>query len=375
MVRGMVAAMGLSVLVTSHDQMQRIELERKIVGYFWVPKGDEAPYLSVGRNSKMITHLCPTWWKIVDKEGTIEVERDPAVVAFARAEGIALLPLLANKDFDRAIIHSVLVSPTRRARVIDQIESLLKEGGYEGVNIDFENVPPRDRALMRAFMQELYARLHPQGLEVTIDVPAKQRDNPQAAWSGAFDYVALGKACDSLMVMAYDEHWSTGPPGPIASVGMVRQVLKYAISSVPREKIVLGVPFYGYDWPEKGRARGVTHTQAVELARLKNARVRWDEAAPSAWFRYRDGQGKPRTVWFETRRSLEAKLAVAQEMGIASISIWRLGDEDQAFWESVAAFREGKALLAEKQGADRSSAKLIRDGKNDLSEMSGGSRG
>ncbi|MCC6446428.1 MAG: hypothetical protein IT210_23625 [Armatimonadetes bacterium] len=337
--------MGLPALLLVREEAP--PPERKVIGYLFTPKGDPAPFESVRRNSKTITHLCPTWWEMVDGEGNIEAKSDPAVLELARQEGIAVLPLLANKGFDKALIHNILVSPQRRAWVIDQIETLLKAGGYEGINIDFEAVPFKDRKYLTAFMRELYARLQPQGLLVTIDVPAKEKDNPKAAWSGAFDYVELAKACDHFMVMAYDEHWSTGSPGPVASTAMVRRVMKYAASAVPREKLIMGVPFYGYDWPPKGRAKGMTHTKSIALARAKKAPIRWDKKAPSAWYRYLDGQGKPRTVWFETRRSLEARLTVAQEMEIPGISIWRLGDEDASFWEPIATFRSGRTLIAE----------------------------
>ena len=119
---------------------------------------------------------------------------------------------------------------------------MLEETGFLGVNIDFEFVPPNDRVDLNAFMAELYNRLAPDYV-VTISVPARLEDDPDHPFSGAFDYATLARYSHQLMILAYDEHFTI--PGPVASVGFVRRVLNFAITQIPRPKIVLGMPEIG----------------------------------------------------------------------------------------------------------------------------------
>lgn len=147
------------------------------------------------------------------------------------------------------LIHELLTNATLRQRLIDSIESMLVNRNFIGVNIDFEFIPPSDRAALNAFMEGLYRRLSPR-FKVTISVPSKLSDDPEHPFSGAFDYRTLAIFSDQIFVLAYDEHFSV--PGPVASIGFVRRVLNYAVTVIPRPKIKLGMAVYGYDWEVSG---------------------------------------------------------------------------------------------------------------------------
>jgi spore germination protein YaaH len=112
-------------------------------------------------------------------------------------------------------------------------------------------------------------------------------------------------------------------------------VLKLAVSEIPRDKIILGVPTYGYDWNGSQPARDVQWTEAEAIAQAHAAPVMWDPTAQSPWFAYTDSQGHPHTVWFEDARSLSAKLALAATYRVNGVAIWRLGGEDPAIWEQL----------------------------------------
>ena len=142
----------------------------------------------------------------------------------------------------------MLTNSASRSRAINGIARILVEKGYQGVNIDFENVPARDRYYLTAFFSELADELRPRHLMVTASVPAKTYDDHSSSQSGAYDYGALSPFLDQVMIMTYDEHYSGGSPGPVASYPWVEKVIRYSLNYIPNNKIVVGIAAYGYDW-------------------------------------------------------------------------------------------------------------------------------
>lgn len=201
---------------------------------------------------------------------------------------------------------------------------------YPGINIDFEFVPPEDRSNLNTFLENLYTSLKAVGKIVTISVPAELSDNPQHPFSGAFQYSFIAQNADQIYILAYDEHFSQ--PGPIASIGFVTNVLNYAVTVIPPEKIWLGMAVYGYDWTEGiNYPRTLTYEQAVTLARNLGVTVIYDETAQESTYTYVLDR-KTHTVWFEDSRSFSAKLSLVDRYKLSGIAIWRLGQEDPAIW-------------------------------------------
>lgn len=270
-------------------------------------------------------------------DGTVTGRPFSNLLQAAAKAGKPVLALVHNisqgGDFDGQLIHAVLADPKLRNTAVANIARLVREGGYAGVNLDFENVPAGDRDSYTAFVRALATELKQDGRLVTLSVPAKTWDDPSNAWSGAFDYKALGKLADAIMIMAYDEHWSGGAAGPVASLGWVKQVVEYAAEVIPPEKIRLGLAAYGYDWPAGGYGgRAVTAAEAVALANRYGAVVEWDEAAQSPHFTYWPGP-YAREVWFENASSLAGKLDLVAQYKLGGVAIWRLGFEDPEFWK------------------------------------------
>lgn len=310
---------------------------------------------SLAANANVLTHVSPCWLIVEDAKGALVAEVDPALVAFCRESGLLLVPRLEQKNFSRALVHAFLRDPKARARLVGQLVPWLLATGCHGVNLDFEYVPAADRNRLTNFVRELSAALRPHGLLLTMAVPAKMQENVKSSWSGAFDYAALGRACDLIILMAYDEHYGGGPAGPVASLPFVERVLSYATKTITRNKVLLGMPFYARDWPADGKGKARTARDALALAEISGAEVKWDERARSPWFQYLEN-GVTRTVWFEDFRSIAAKVLAADRTRIGGLSIWRLGNEDPAFWLPIAQYREGaglKGLLAAFQTALR----------------------
>lgn len=319
-------------------------VRRAVLGYLHPSSNAQAESLeSILRNAHVLTHLSPCWLTVADGKGGLEAMVDADIVAFCRQNGISVVPRLAQRNFSKEIAHTFLRNQSGRRQLIAHLGEWLVANGCQGLNLDFEAVPREDRLHLTKFVTELRAAFKPRGLLLTMAVPAKTKDDPKASWSGAFDYAALGRSCDLLVIMAYDEHWGTSAPGPVASLPFVEKVLAYATRTIAREKVLLGMPFYARDWPQQGRGKSWTAKDVLTLVEHTGAQVQWDAVAKSSWFRYVDN-GITRTVWFEDLKSIAAKVLAADQSRIAGVSIWRLGNEDPAFWLPIAQYREGQGL-------------------------------
>ena len=156
----------------------------------------------------------------------------------------------------------------------------------------------------------------------------KSSDSQQGLLYSAHDYAAHGQIADYTVLMTYEWGYTYGPPMAVAPLPQVRRVLSYALERIPQQKILLGVPNYGYDWTlpfRQGRAaRVLSNTGAVALAGREKVAIGYDTTAQSPYFRYRDDDGALHEVWFEDARSLRAKYALVEEYGLAGVSWWNL---------------------------------------------------
>src|SRR5262249_51041532 len=141
----------------------------------------------------------PEWLTMQNAQGDVDDTADPVVIRLARAANLPILALVTNfRDSWRADeLHALLNDPEARANLVDNVYSNLREHDFAGVNVDFEGLARADRAQMVQLMQELRAKLHPDGLLLTQSVPARD---------GAYDLPRLAAVADYLVVMAYDQH-------------------------------------------------------------------------------------------------------------------------------------------------------------------------
>jgi hypothetical protein len=308
-----------------------------VFGYYPVDyPGDRAAYTSLerfGGNSNGVGFFCLS----LDDQGNLRGSLPADEVALAKrlgVKGLVVVHNYRNGSFDQQLVHNVLSNRVSGDRLINNLLQLVKDNGLAGVNIDFENIAPADRGLFTDFLARLAGVFKPAGFLVTAAVPAKTADDPADVWGGAFDYAAIGRICDYVMLMTYDEHWFGGSPGPIASLPWVVSVLDFAVKSIPREKILLGIPAYGYDWSATG-TRVVPWNQVNELINRNGwSQVAWDNLACVPCLRYTD-KGVAHEVWFENSYSLRIKLNLVHNYGLAGVAIWRLGFDDASFWETL----------------------------------------
>ena len=285
--------------------------------------------------------LCPTWMSLKSAQGDIACEaEDTKIEEFAKEHGITVLPLIVSSD--AAMMHELFTKIENRARLARNIVTLLDSFKYvQGINLDFEGLRPEDRHAYNQFLLEISTRLKAKGYMTTIDVPAKTHEDPKHGWSGAFDYAEIARYCDILMIMTYDEHVPFGDPGPVSSVQFDDDTLRYATSLIPKEKIFLGLPFYGYDWQiGKGTAGSYRYDYAMDLVKEKRIKINWDSEGKVPWYSYTDNDGVKRICYYEDARSIAAKLEIGKKWDVGGVCIWSLGGEDPGVWNAMREFRK-----------------------------------
>jgi spore germination protein len=295
-----------------------------VLGYYDGGGVGSSGWYDLVRDQGRLNGIIPAWYEIWG-QGQITGSADPGVMRYARAHGLWVFALVQQTQ-DPAVFRTLLGNRASAARARAHLLRLVTEGGYDGVNLDFEGVAAADRAAFTRFVWDLTALFHAHGYYVTVSVPAETADEPANAWTGAYDYRALGRIADLVMPMAYDDHYSGGPPGSVAPVAWVRAVAAYAVRAMPADKVVLGLPAYGYDWGATRPALALSYAQAIAL---DDAYARGRAGAHFAY----DAGGVVHQVYFEDGATFLAQSQIAVDYELRGIVLWRLGIEDPAIWQ------------------------------------------
>jgi spore germination protein YaaH len=225
----------------------------------------------------------------------------------------------------RALTHFALAegSPERRALVRDLLEA---SKPYHGLQIDFEYVPARDGEAFLSFLKELREGLGNKVFSIALQARTRTLQND------VYDYAKILPIVDRILVMAYDEHWSTSAPGPIASMGWCQRVARYALDTIGSEKLIMGLPFYGRSWGDKTPNRAYIFSGIEGIVREQGIReINRENGIPT--FKYETPLSI--TVFYEDAYSLSARLEMYKKMGVGSVGFWRLGQETPAFWPVI----------------------------------------
>ncbi|MGW7074982.1 hypothetical protein [Streptomyces sp. NPDC054866] len=199
-------------------------------------------------------------------------------------------------------LAAVVTDKTRRAEHIEELLRIVRSRAYDGIDLDYESIAP------------------------TGDSVYKKVSAGYATMVG-----------DRLRVMAYDQHWAEGSPGPLSSPAWYDEILRRATAEVPAAKLEMGLPGYGWDWQvgSRDRARHVTWKEAEALRRRIGAPYRIDPKSSTPHFTYTEG-GKRRTVWYQDARGTAAHLPVLRKYGVRHTVLWAIGFEDPALWRTLA---------------------------------------
>lgn len=313
---------------------------KKVLGYYY-----SKSYSDFMANFSRMTHAAFKWYTL-DAAGNLTYRDDTRWIYVPEGYAEVLKTAGDNKVKTHALVFEnnplrlqlVLNDEEKRDNLIEQIVELAVIGGFNGVDIDFENIRENDREEFNKFIEKLASELHKKDKALSISLPVKTE---KVDWHKAYDYAELGKHADLLILMAYDKNPAS--PEPQAAIGWVEEVVDYAVARIPAEKVLLGIGFYGYNWSAAGRGTVLLTRQDFdsgvqfvdELVERYKATPRWDEDAMMSTFEYYDEWGRHHIVWYEDEKSLQAKIDLVKNKNIGGIALWRLGYITPGAWKII----------------------------------------
>lgn len=244
----------------------------------------------------------------------------------AHANGLRAELLVSNYSnriggFDSKAAAKLLRDPAHVQAVAAQLASYVATQGWDGIQVDLESMSKRDADGLLMLVNELQTRM---ATEKSVSIAVMASTDPQEYVARGYRLAELGAAVDTLALMTYDLHGPWSGPGPIGALAWQRQAVGVVTSVVPAAKVDLGVAGYGYTWPRGRDGRTVTDKQARKLVARDGATARWRKT-PGEWTaRLSDGT----RMWWSDGRSYVLRLALATELGLHGVALWRLGAAD-----------------------------------------------
>lgn len=319
-----------------HPRAQRADAPARPLAVGFYVSWDENSRESLADNVNQLDVVSPQWIALKGTDGDLDITNDAqarAIIASAKRPP-SILPGIYNardgvwhgEDADK-----VILDPQARKRMIAGLAEAAQKRGFAGYVFDLENMSPAGVAAYPAFIAQARAALKPLGREVWVTAPFDDEGWPLKR---------LQNAADALVLMAYDQHYGTGDPGPPAAQDWFQSKLAERMAQLDPNRTVLALGDYGYDWTlpdKKGRKPGmagvVTFNEATEKARDSGALPQMDPASLNPTFGYMDDEGRAHAVWFLDATTLHNQLKVADGFRPMGYAIWRMGGEDQLIWK------------------------------------------
>ncbi len=283
-------------------------------------------------NVKYANVISPTWFEFEDDLGNLVDRGTREYVLEARRRNLQVWPLMSHNFTNPALTKPILTSTAKRQHVINQVLQKSEQYGYEGINIDIENIQPETSDVWVQFMRELYPQAKEMGLIVSVDVYMP------SDWSKHYQREKIAKVCDYFMVMAYDQHWSgSESPGSVSEIPWVEAGIIKNLEEVEKEKLVLGIPFYTRIWEESSEG---LKTKAYGMKPAQNIISGWgitpvlDEASGQNYAEFEKDNTLYR-IWIEDQMSIEKRIELLNKYDLAGYGAWKLGLETPSIWDEL----------------------------------------
>ena len=288
----------------------------------------------VTASAQSLNTISPTWFSLSDNEGNFTSIASSDYVALAHQMGLEVWGLVDNFSSE-VDSYSVLSSTTKRAHLIEGLVQAAAACGMDGINIDFEQLSTETGEHFVQFIRELSIPCRENGIVLSIDnyVPIGNTDH--------YGRKEQGIVADYVIIMGYDEHWSgSAEAGSVASIDFVELGIQKTLEEVPAEKVINAVPFYTRVWKTKGSevtSEAVGMNTAEKFLEKHGIPAQWDEVTCQNYGAFEEGDALYQ-VWLEDEQSIEVKLNVMENYGIAGVSAWKLGFERPSIWNVIDAY-------------------------------------
>jgi len=321
----------------TEPEYSHITMEEKVM-LGWqqvtVPKANDNLEQLV-ENAKEMNVISPTWYRLIDTEGNISSLADAAYVERAHELGLQVWALIDNFDANVSTFE-LLSSSEAREKLIDNMMAEAEAIGFDGWNIDFETLTTATGPHYIQFIKELSVQCRRKGIVLSVDnyVPAPYNE--------FYDLKTQGKVADYVIIMAYDEHYSGSvQAGSVASLNFLKKAVNDTLAKIPRERIVMAIPFYTRLWAEGNggelSSEALTMNGAKDVLERNNAEAEWDAAAGQNYAEY-EKDGLIYKIWLEDVDSLHERMKVIAGANVAGVAAWRLGFETEEIWPIIDAY-------------------------------------
>lgn len=286
------------------------------------------------KNIPGVDIIIPTWFSIMNGNGDLIDRGSIDYVNRYRAMGIDVWGYLDN-SFDAEITNKALSNENSRKKIIDKTIELCKKYGMKGLNIDFEGFKISDRDLFTTFVKELSEKAKSENIMISVDVTPQISSD---VTKEPYDRKALAEICDYVVVMAYDQHWSSSEKsGSVAEYPWVEGSINVLFKSIPRDKMILGVPLYSRLWCEKNgkvSSKAISMDQTNNIIGSKGLTPKWNDECGQFYVEFNEGDALYK-IWLEEKNSLALKTSLVNKYKLRGIASWRLGFETFDIWDAI----------------------------------------
>jgi spore germination protein YaaH len=241
-----------------------------------------------------------------------------------RPEGMRLMAMVTNAvagRFHADAVRRLVADQPSLARAAGEIARRASVANYRGLVIDLEGFVAADRDVTALAVRAIADSARGRGVKpIAVAVPAVD--------TAAFPGRSFVPAADYLLVMLYDQHWTTSAPGPLAAPDWVRAATALRVGEVGAQHVIAALPLYGYRWPTSGPAAALTFADAERDAAAANVQLQRDASTSTL----RATSAGAWDLWVSDAGLIDALMREVRAQGVGTIALWRLGQEDPGVW-------------------------------------------
>ena len=314
-------------------------VEQKVSVSAWIPWWEENDALSsFEKAGDTLETILPVWYAI-DMEGKLEPTNSKLredILKASQKLGINVTPTINNayeNGFDSERISLLLNNDSLQESLISKLIEDAEAYNFSGWDLDWEQVKVEDRDAYSSFVRKASDALSEKDLTLSVTVHA-QSGSP-TDWVGAMgqDLEMIGQSADYVRVMIYDFHHATSTSGPITPVKDLVNTLEYVTTVIPLNKLIVGLPTYGYDWIGK-EGTAMQYSKMVNYVENNGGKFTRDPKNYSLNAEF-NINGEEHSVWLEDSVALIEKIKICLDYGVNQFTLWHLGGEDPKIWSLI----------------------------------------